>query len=375
MPVRQWVLTLPHRLRYRLAWDHDLCRAVVGVFVRAVFATLRRRAAWDGIAGGRSGAVAILQRFGGALNLNVHIHALVLDGGYTQDATGHIAFHPVGDFTALDVAETLQNAQVGITRLLEGWRRDDAGWADDAPVTGALAAASVENTVALGRRRGQPVARMGEPREGEDAAEVPAERCHAQWEGFDLDASHVVPAGARARLERLCRYVLRPPVVSERLRLCDDGQVLWRLARPWRDGTTHVRFNPCDFLGRLAVLVPRPRVNLIFYHGVLGARSAWRRAIVPAAAGAAREAPAATPDPPADAGTTPRRRQWADLMRRSFQFDVLACDRCGGRLRLIARIYQAAVLARILTHLGVPAALPTPLPARPPPRGLIFADI
>ena len=36
VPVRQWVLSLPHRLRYVLAWDHALCRAVSGVFVRAV---------------------------------------------------------------------------------------------------------------------------------------------------------------------------------------------------------------------------------------------------------------------------------------------------------------------------------------------------
>ena len=118
VPVRQWVLTLPLRLRYRLAWDHDLCRAVIGVFLRAVFATLRRRAAWDGIAGGRSGAVTILQRFGGALNLNVHVHALILDGCYTKNVAGRFAFHPVDDLTALDVAETLQHAQVGITRLL-----------------------------------------------------------------------------------------------------------------------------------------------------------------------------------------------------------------------------------------------------------------
>ena len=76
---------------------------------------------------------------------------------------------------------------------------------DDAPATGALAAASVENAIALGRRRGQPVARVGEARDLEDAADVSAERCHAQWDGFDLDASHAVPAGARARLERLCR--------------------------------------------------------------------------------------------------------------------------------------------------------------------------
>ena len=80
VPVRQWVLSLPHRLRYVLAWDHELCRAVAGVFVRAVLGSLRRRARQTGVPGGRGGAVAIIQRFGAALNLNVHVHALVLDG-------------------------------------------------------------------------------------------------------------------------------------------------------------------------------------------------------------------------------------------------------------------------------------------------------
>jgi len=41
VPVRQSVLSLPYRLRYRLAWDHDLCRAVVAVFMRAVLGWLR----------------------------------------------------------------------------------------------------------------------------------------------------------------------------------------------------------------------------------------------------------------------------------------------------------------------------------------------
>jgi len=76
-PIRQWVLSLPYRLRYLLAWDHDLCRTVVRVYVRAVLCFLRTRARRAGLADGRSGAVAIIQRFGGALNLNVHIHALV----------------------------------------------------------------------------------------------------------------------------------------------------------------------------------------------------------------------------------------------------------------------------------------------------------
>ena len=55
---------------------------------------------------------------------------------------------------------------------------------------------------------------------------------------------------------------------------------------------------------------------------------------------------------------------WADLMQRTVGLDVLACPRCGGRLRLIALIERAAVIDRILRHLGLPTAIPAPvLPA------------
>jgi len=83
--VRQWVLSLPYRLRYLLAWDHDVCRRVVAVHVRTVLGFLRRRARRAGVRDGRGGAVAIIQRFGAALNLNVHVHALVLDGVFARD--------------------------------------------------------------------------------------------------------------------------------------------------------------------------------------------------------------------------------------------------------------------------------------------------
>ena len=64
VPVRQWVLTFPHRLRYRLAWDHDLCRAVVGVAVRTVLRYLRHVARVTGVVDGRSGELLIVSRCG-----------------------------------------------------------------------------------------------------------------------------------------------------------------------------------------------------------------------------------------------------------------------------------------------------------------------
>jgi len=129
-------------------------------------------------------------------------------------------------------------------------------------------------------------------------------------------------------------------------------------------------FTPTAFLERLAVLVPRPRVNLVLYHGLLAPRAAWRAEVVPGAA------PGATTTPSVDepASDMMRRRSargasWADLMRRAFEVDVLACPRCGGRLRLIALIEASAVARRILTHLALPADVPPPALARAPPIG------
>jgi Transposase zinc-binding domain len=65
VPVRQWVLSVPHRLRYRLAYDHRLCRTVLHVFVRALRSAYRRAARRQGLAGGETGMVTSVQRFGG----------------------------------------------------------------------------------------------------------------------------------------------------------------------------------------------------------------------------------------------------------------------------------------------------------------------
>jgi len=119
VPVRQWVLSVPHRLRYQLAWDHDLCRAVVAVYMRAVLGWLRRRARGDGVLDGRGGAVAVIQRFGGALNLNLHVHALVLDGVFARDRAGGLGFHPAPRLAALDVAEVLATVEPRIKGLLD----------------------------------------------------------------------------------------------------------------------------------------------------------------------------------------------------------------------------------------------------------------
>ncbi len=385
VPVRQWVLSLPPGLRYRLAWDHALCRAVVGRTMRAILGFLRRRAREDGVMDGRSGAVAIVQRFGGALNLNVHIHALVVDGVFARHGDT-VRFHPCPPLDAADVDEVLATVTAYVGRLpAQGGSGDgdDGGmldeWADEAPVLAGLAAASVQGRVALGSRAGARVRRRGDPWAGatEPSGLGP---CHARHNGFDLHAGLCVPADQRDRLDRICRYALRPPVANDRLELTDDGQVQLTLRRPWADGTSQLLFEPVELLERLAALTPRPRINLILYYGVLAPRAAWRSLVVQFGT-AVRPGRSAGPDDAADqdpgAAARPdgRNYHWAELMRRSMGLDVLACPRCGGRLTLIALIEDPVVIARFLRHLGLPHTIPEARPARPPPLSPCSADL
>lgn len=197
VPFRQWVLTLPHRLRYLLAWRHDLCKAVVRVLLREVHRHLRTRARERGLSDVRGGAVAVVQRFGGALNLNVHIHALVLDGVFARGDDGRLRFHAAPELDAADVADVLAAIAPGVHRLLRhhGADPDDASasdaFAEASPLLAGLAAASVQGRVALGgtpgahpRLVGQLFVDCGEPAMG---------ACHARWEGFDLHAAVRVP--------------------------------------------------------------------------------------------------------------------------------------------------------------------------------------
>src|SRR5207302_4470350 len=110
-------------------------------------------------------------------------------------------------------------------------------------------------------------------------------------------AAVAVVAGDRERLERLCQYLCRPPLGQGRLHRLNDGRVAVALQRPWADGTTHLVFTPLELLERLVPLVPRPRINLVLYHGVLAPNAPWRRAVV------ARTEPEAGPVEPCPSPT------------------------------------------------------------------------
>ena len=129
-------------------------------------------------------------------------------------------------------------------------------------------------------------------------------------------------------------------------------------------------FEPLDFIARRAALVPKPRVNLTRFHGVFGPNSAHWAQVTKAGRGkgASDQAAAAT-----DERTPAERRAgmtWAQRLKRVFGIDIETCPACGGAMRIIACIEDAAVIEKILAHLdakAAPAQASQPPPSRAPP--------
>ena len=111
----------------------------------------------------------------------------------------------------------------------------------------------------------------------------------------------------------------------------------------------------------LAALIPRPRLHLIRFHGVLAPHAELRARVISAGPDPEAEAASACTSPePGCAHGRAARLSWARLLKRVFDLDLERCPHCGGALKIIAAIVEAAVIERILTHLD--------LAAWPPPR-------
>jgi len=171
-------------------------------------------------------------------------------------------------------------------------------------------------------------------------------------EGFNLHAKVRISAKNRNALERLCRYVCRPPICASRLRELADSRFLYELKRPWSDGTTSVVMTPYQMLSRIVALVGPKFKNALRYHGVVAPGSPHRRSIVPAVA----EPPPQTASD--DDCPFAVKSSWARLLRRVHEVDVSICPACGGPMRIVAAVPRPDVIEKILRARGPPADVP-----------------
>ena len=190
VPIRQWGLSLAFRVRFLCARDPALLRDVLRLFLREVARCVRRLLRCEGVRGARGGSVTAVQRFGGNLGLNVHLHALVLDGAFARDAEGALQFHELSGLRQADIARVAARTSSRVTALLA-----------------TLCAASATERVALGPKAGWRITHVGAGGEHLAAVRVPPSEgtLLAETDGYNVHAGVFVPARAHAgrRLPRL----------------------------------------------------------------------------------------------------------------------------------------------------------------------------
>jgi hypothetical protein len=351
LPVRQWVLSLPKRLRPFLHHDPDIAGAVLRIFLRAVRTTLCC-ASPGAPRDAQLGAISFLHRFGASLNTHFHFHCVILDGAFSQDPDGEARFH---EATWLQPHHWLDLQRVVQRRILRHFRTH--GLLDQADADGMLG-----------------------------------------WQGsggFSIDASVRIQGDDRQSVERLIRYCARPPFALERLHApkgaaslaSSDSRLLYRFPKPTPDGRTQILLSPLQLLQRLAAFVPPPRIHRNRYHGVLAPNARLRPAVVTigrprtvAPEGDSDDTAAGTPLPakgrsePDRPPTSQARIRWAVLLARIYEVLPLLCPACGGQMRVLAFLTDPPVVAAILLHLQLPHLPPPISPARGPPQGDFLLD-
>lgn len=366
VPTRQWVLSLPKRVRFFLKQDSRLARRVMCVFMRAVESTLRRRSP-QAPRDSRFGAVVFDHRAGSAINENFHFHVISTDGVFAQTPGGEVEFFEASGLSEQDIRKAEAKIRRRVLRCLQRHA--------------CLDEASVEEMLS--------------------------------WEhqgGFSLDASVRIPDWDRQALERVARYCARPSFAEGRLGRLDSQTLAYALPRPRSDGRTSLLMTPLDLMAHLASLIPPPRRHRIHYMGVLAPNSSMREKVVASAGPSAalferlcqaqqrmglsgnprsesagprtdHTETAAPPDPPdpatvakqqarKDATKTGRRASylWAMLIARVYEALPLLCLRCGQPMKIIAFITEKPTVDRFLRHTGEPTDPPPLSPARDPPQ-------
>lgn len=213
-----------------------------------------------------------------------------------------------------------------------------------------LQGSSITYRIAVGSQCGKKVFTLKTlPARDDEVDEINGQTL-AKGGGFTLHAGVSAKSNQRDKVERLCRYIARPAVSTQRMERLANGKISYELKTPYKNGTTHVIFEPLDFIARLSALVPKPRHHLTRFHGVFAPNSKHRATVT----GEAKEKQVQSTATESSADCEERRGKmsWAMRLKRVFNIDITICRHCQGSVRIIACIDDVQVINQILSHIN-----------------------
>ncbi|MCX5785632.1 MAG: transposase [Elusimicrobia bacterium] len=312
VPYRQWVLVVPKRLRWYLNQRSDLPGELSRVFAKEISRFLRGKASGTPI------QLHFVQRFGGELNLHIHIHAVVSDGVFNPGEDGKLCYTPVCGPTETELAAITEAVRRKVIRRL---RR-----------IGGLCAEAAEQMLS--------------------------------WKnsGFSIHEEVRIEANDKQGREHLLYYCARPALSQARLVYSAKSKtVIYRTDA--RGGRSELlTMSSLEFLRRWGLLMPPPNKNLVRYYGALAPHSPLRGKVVAKAADAAVKARRREKLEKTVEGAKKKARSWAACLARVFEVFPLICPKCQKELLPVAVIFNDHELIRILKHFGLPTDFPRFLP-------------
>jgi hypothetical protein len=335
VPMRQVVVSWPRQMNGRLAVGGDLVRAAE----RIAADELRLWA--ESTTGGKGGGVLVRHRFGSSLNLHMHAHVLLLDGAYKENTDGTVSFVQAHMPTQAEVEQVASRIRQRLGVLFQRRGLDAHDEVNNGQREFSALQMCGNSAVAAGvrERMGPALADVDE-----QEAEQPRNGVVANADGLNLYVGPRMDGKDRVLLEKVCRYLLRGPLALCRLKLRADGLLTYRLKRPDRRGNTVLVLSADHLLMRLSSLIPAPRSPMRTSFGVVAAGSRLRKRVVPKPTfrrGTQHGcAPAATQSPV----------KWAELLKRVWGLDALACPKCTGRMTALAVLEEPTEIARYLGH-------------------------
>jgi len=422
VPIRQFVMSFPFELSILAATKPEVLRALARIHAEELARHYKNAAKKSGEGGKlHAGAVTFVQRFGSSLNLHVHLHTCALDGVYVEGEEGEAPrFVPAIPPSRAELFVLTERVALRVMTWLRkrGHAKDDDHASNDTPDR-----TFAEVLAQLATQRGTVENVKDDTGESEGLAEpaAPLRDEAVTRHGFNLHASLTIAADDDLGRERLCRYGLRPPFSLSRFRVLRDGRISYRVKKSSRRVSRCRIMTPVECIARLCALVPPPRYPLTRFHGVLAPRAKLRPRIVPKLPGSATRACASAPSRPPDrreprgqGGERPPPRDktgpiipaalpvsattlarsidgadvpvanvlstrhlarigggmlyaatsnvpWATLLAPTFEVDVKACARCGGRLEVRAVVTDHEIARRILDAIPAAARAPPPL--------------
>ena len=292
---RQWVVNYPFEMSQKLAFQPALISRVE----RLVAKVLREWAEAQGVKC-ESGGVLFRHRFGSNMNVQIHSHIVMFNGGYIRNAKNQLEFARAGEIAQGELAKLAEELHRRIQGLLA--RHGIA----KAPGSAGLTLP--------------------------DVVEQPNSGQAVRFQGLHLFVSK--PLSDRKELEGLCRYLLRGGVDVSRLRVLPGDRYAYRLNRKDKAGRQDLEFTGKELMEKLASLIPAARHPTRRYFGVLAGGYKNRKSIIPLIAVVA------------GLGATPprvaSRTDWATLLRRVYGVDALACQKCSAQMKLVRLIERGS---------------------------------